>query len=80
MKENSEVLSQQARSAKVQVGSGPTIELVTKAGSMETSGIICPPNCIPYCLPSCEPNIFKPPCDPVWRLPRPKPSGSSNRG
>lgn len=71
MKEYSEVLAQQMRSAGIQDGSGPTIELVTKAGKMEASGIICPPNCLPGCPPSCPPTIIKPPCFPDVGLPRP---------
>lgn len=73
MKENSELLAQQAQSVKVQISSGPTIELVTPGAgrNMEQSGIICPPNCLPFCPPSCPPNIIKPPCFPEVGLPRP---------
>lgn len=75
MKEKSEMLAQQARSVSVQVGSGPTIELVTPAsGRMESRGIICPPNCLPNCPPVCPPNTRIPPpliCPPFAGLPRP---------
>lgn len=80
MKENSELLAQQAKSVGAQVSSGPTIELVTPAsGRMESRGIICPPNCFPNCPPVCPPNtrICEPViCPPVAGLPRPpRPSG-----
>lgn len=73
MKENSELLAQQTRSAGIQDGSGPTIELVTpRAGKDgELSGIICPPNCLPFCRPSCPPTIFRPPEPPKPPPPRP---------
>jgi len=76
MKENSEMLAQQAKSAGVQVGSGPTIELVTPGAGkgMEARGIICPPNCPPNCPPVCPPNIRIPDplmCPPFAGLPRP---------
>lgn len=76
MKENSELLAQQAKTVEMQVGSGPTIELVTPgAGSdMESRGIICPPNCLPSCQPVCPPNtrICEPfICPPSAGLPRP---------
>lgn len=74
------MLAQQAKSASMQVGSGPTIELVTpRAGrDMELSGIICAPNCLPNCQPSCPPNIYRPPCSPAVGLPRPpRPPGPS---
>ncbi len=73
MKENSEFLAQQVRSTGTQVGSKPTIELVTKAGKIDASGSICPPNCIPFCQPSCRPVIYPPLCDPTFRLPKPPP-------
>lgn len=67
-KENSEVLAQQAKSVGAQVGSGPTIELVTPqpGRSGEPSRA-----CLPSCQPSCPPSIFKGPCPPDYRLPRP---------
>ena len=70
MKENSEVLAQQARSASVQVDSGPTIELVTP-GRVDASGLICPPTCMPCPPLSCSPRIIRPPCHPDVGLPRP---------
>lgn len=71
MKEKSEMLAQQAKSAKAQVGSGPTITLVTPTTGREMGprGIICGPNCLPNCSPSCEPTIFRPP-----KPPPPKPN------
>ncbi len=72
MKENSELLAQQARSANVQVGR-PTIELVTPGAKMDGGPNICPPNCIPFCMPSCRPTIYPPLCDPTFRLPKPPP-------
>ncbi len=69
MKENSEMLAQQAKSAGAQVGSGPTVELVTERGNLRSQ---CNPTC-PPCPPwrPCEPVIFKPPCHPDVGLPRP---------
>ena len=58
-----------------QDGSGPTIELVTpRAGNSGELSAACLPNC----QPSCPPNIIKGPCQPDYRLPRPKPPGPSN--
>lgn len=59
MKENSEVLAEQAESAETQSGSGPTIELVTS----RVQGGPCPPMPMP-CLPNagCEPRV---PCQPM---------------
>lgn len=73
MKENSELLAQQAKSAETYGGLSPTIELVTPRmeGDIEARGIICPPNCLPFCPPSCPPNIIRPPCHPAVGLPRP---------
>lgn len=70
MKENSEVLTRQTKSVRVQEQSEPEIKLVTpqarKAG--ELGGV-----CLPNCQPSCAPNIIKGPCAPDYRLPRPPP-------
>lgn len=71
MKENSEILAQQARSAGTQVGSGPTIELVTRIDIRSQCDPVCPPvNCPPPCRPiPCPPNecypMCPPPCQPV---------------
>lgn len=57
MKENSEMLAQQAESAEAQVGSGPTITLVTERDLRR-------PPCYPECPPPCQPvicPIFGPP-------------------
>jgi hypothetical protein len=77
MKENSEVLTRQAKSAEVQGNTEPTIELVTSK-DQEARSIVCPPVtapcapqfCIPVCPPSwmCRPMI---PCPP--QLPPPPP-------
>lgn len=76
MKENSELLAQQIKSAGIQVSSSrPTIELVTPGtGKNGETSAVCPPNCIPNCPPVCPPEIRIPPpfpCPPFGGLPRP---------
>lgn len=59
MTEKSEILAQQAKSAGVQAGSGPTIELVTRGitGTDRAIRSLCIPGppCVP-CPPFCPPN------------------------
>lgn len=73
MKENGEVLTQQAGAAGVLEGSRPTIELVTsykrddikeaQCGPCPPLG--CGPTCTPNCSPACMPaHVPRPPCVP----------------
>jgi len=70
VKENSEILAQQAKEAVVR----PTIELVTPSvdigGEGQTQCTPCPPvGCQPTCTPNCSPacvsaHVPRPPCVP----------------
>lgn len=63
MKENSEALAQQAKSAGTQSDSEPTIELVTSRVE-RTGARPCNPNCIPNCQPACVPSSLPRECMP----------------
>lgn len=65
MKENSEILAEQIKSAGVQTNSEPTIDLVTSKAREAEAGP-CKPMCIPNCQPACVPaHIPSPgPCHP----------------
>lgn len=81
MKENGEMLAQQAESAGVQSDVEPTIELVTSGGAearvCDPLKVPCNPQCQPACMPSslpdkCFPDLARE-CNPDLRRPPPGP-------